>query len=71
MKYLTFVFISISLFSCGQPSEEPKGTHKHEDGTVHESHKEAEHHQEEFKVGSDSSAVKSEQGHSHEDGHKH
>lgn len=56
----------------GDAHEHTTGTH--EDGSVHEDHQDAEHHQEEFKVESDSSSVKTEKehGHSHEDGsHKH
>lgn len=51
-----------------------EGVHEHEDGSVHGDHHDAEHHQEEFKVSGDSSAVKTEEehGHSHDDGsHKH
>lgn len=51
-----------------------KGVHEHEDGSVHEDHDDAEHHQEEFKVESDSSALPTEKEHglSLEDGgHQH
>ena len=44
----------------GDAHEHTTGTHEHEDGSVHEDHQDAEHHQEEFKVESDSSAVKTE-----------
>lgn len=48
--------------------------HKHEDGSTHQDHQGAEHHQEEFKVESDSTILQQDTdgGHSHEDGnHQH
>lgn len=51
-----------------------ESVHEHKDGSVHKDHQDTEHHQEEFKVESDSSTetTENEHGHSHEDGnHKH
>lgn len=46
-----------------------ESVHEHDDGSVHEDHKDAEHSQEEFKVESDSTSNNVEEhGHSHEDG---
>jgi PBP1b-binding outer membrane lipoprotein LpoB len=85
-KYIFSLAIAALLFSgCGDKKsnehshegdahEHTTGTHEHEDGSVHTDHQDAEHHQEEFKVGSDTTTVKTEKehGHSHEDGsHKH
>lgn len=86
-KYIVSLAVAAVLFAgCGnkksnEHSHDSEGNHtntesvhEHEDGSVHEDHQDAEHHQEEFKVESDTSAVKNaeEHGHSHEDGnHKH
>ncbi|HSI74646.1 MAG TPA: hypothetical protein VK957_02070 [Lunatimonas sp.] len=85
-KYLLSLAIAAFLFTgCGNKKNSEhshdgdahghtSGTHEHEDGSVHDDHDDAEHHQEEFKVGSDSSTLKTveEHGHSHEDGsHQH
>lgn len=51
-----------------------ESVHEHEDGSLHEDHQDAEHHQEEFMVNSDSTSVKTENdhGHTHDDvSHKH
>lgn len=57
----------------GDEHNHAKGTHVHEDGSVHEDHA-TEHHQEEFKLDGDSAAIikELENGHSHDDGsHDH
>ncbi len=82
MKNTIILFaVAALLFSgCGKKSQEhahdgedahehAADTHQHEDGSVHNDHKDGEHSQEEFKV--DSTTIK-EHGHSHEDStHKH
>lgn len=82
---LSFAIIALLLTGCGNKKNSEhnhggdshghsSGTHVHEDGSVHDDHEDAEHHQEEFKVGGDSSALKNkeEHGHSHESGsHQH
>ena len=49
-----------------------ESVHEHEDGSIHEDHQDSEHHQEEFKVNSDSSSVKNDSSAvTTEDAHDH
>jgi PBP1b-binding outer membrane lipoprotein LpoB len=86
-KYILSLAIAALLFAgCGNKNSNEhahdsegnhintENVHEHEDGSVHENHQDAEHHQEDFKVESDTTAVKTEKehGHSHEDeSHNH
>lgn len=86
-KYLlTLATVALLFAGCGNKKNNEhahdsegnhpntESVHEHDNGSVHKDHKDAEHHQEEFKVKSDSSVVKTEKenGHSHDDGsHKH
>lgn len=89
MKIILFTvaMAAMMLAECGSPRnaehshdadsthQHTQDTHTHDDGSVHENHADStDHHQEEFKVEGDSSAVKKDQehGHSHDDGsHSH
>lgn len=83
--WLSLALASLVLTNCankknneharqGDDHEHITGSHKHQDGSVHENHPGAAHHQEEFKVGADSAAQKAEKEHRHsigEESHNH
>ena len=73
MKTTAFAFLlaSILFLGCNNTSKDHEsGTHTHADGSTHADHAEADTtRQEEFSVGSDSTA--SARPHTHQDGEKH
>lgn len=81
LAVMAFFFTGCNEKKSSKHSQDSEGNHtntesvhEHEDGSVHEDHHDAEHHQEEFTVESDSSTMKTKKdyGHSHEDDtHKH
>jgi PBP1b-binding outer membrane lipoprotein LpoB len=75
LAIVALLFAGCSNKKSNEHSHDSEGNHTNTESVhEHEDHQDVEHHQEEFKVASDTSAVKNaeEHGHSHEDGnHKH
>lgn len=67
--FFPLAFVALFAISCANDNQSHSNdTHMHDDGSVHENHADSTHHQEEFEVAGDSTAV----GHSHDDGsHSH
>ncbi|AQG79606.1 hypothetical protein [Spirosoma montaniterrae] len=64
-----FAFSSLLFLGCSGGSLKEAGTHTHDDGSVHADHVKGDTtKQEEFTVGSDTTAAKP---HTHKDGEKH
>lgn len=71
MKHI-FIFLALTVFTiagCRNPKSQDS-THTHDDGSIHQNHDDTTHHQQEFKVETDTSK----HSHDHDDKkgeHKH